>query len=183
MSRIARSWPARPNPRRSDGLIDNYCSGKEAAPLPMSPSATIVNDTVFSEDQLKTVLKGWLEAQEWEVEGAWGKIRGIDIHARWETERWIIEAKGGGTLDAMRVNYFLGVLGETLQRMDEGGLLGCIARLEAISKSVDSIASSSETTHGNHRALCPGRRTGRAATDWRVRSPARSPRTHEFFLP
>jgi hypothetical protein len=74
---------------------------------------------VFSEDQLKTALKGWLEAQEWEVEVAWAKIRGIDIHARWRTERWIIEAKGGGTLDATRVNYFLGVLGETLQRMDD----------------------------------------------------------------
>jgi hypothetical protein len=104
---------------RSDGLIGNYCTGKEAAPLPMSPSAPIVNDTVFSEDQLKTALKGWLEAQEWEVEVAWGKIRGIDIHARRGAERWIIEAKGGGTLDAVRVNYFLGVLGETLQRMDD----------------------------------------------------------------
>jgi hypothetical protein len=79
---------------RSDGLIGNYCTGKEAAPLPMSPSAPIVNDTVFSEDQLKMALKGWLEAQEWEVEVAWGKIRGIDIHARRGTERWIIEAKG-----------------------------------------------------------------------------------------
>jgi hypothetical protein len=65
MSRDCPLLACSTEPPRSDGLIDNYCSGKEAAPLPMSPSATIVNDTLFSEDRLKTVLKGWLEAQEW----------------------------------------------------------------------------------------------------------------------
>jgi hypothetical protein len=50
---------------------------------------------------------------------AWAKTRGIDLHARRGEERWIIEVKGSGSLDPMRVNYFLGVLGETLQRMDD----------------------------------------------------------------
>ncbi|HEY3719078.1 MAG TPA: hypothetical protein VGL41_02950 [Roseiarcus sp.] len=83
------------------------------------PPAPLANDAVFSEDQLKAILARWLEAQGWVVEVAWGKTRGIDLHAQRRTERWIIEAKGGGSLDPMRVNYFLGVLGETLQRMDD----------------------------------------------------------------
>jgi hypothetical protein len=47
------------------------------------------------------------------------KNRGIDLHATRGEERWIIEAKGAGSLNPMRVNYFLCVLGETLQRMDD----------------------------------------------------------------
>jgi hypothetical protein len=104
---------------RPDGLIGNYCTGKEIGPLTAPALAPPTNDTVFTEDQLKTVLQGWLEAQGWRVEVAWAKTRGIDLHARRGEERWIIEAKGSGSLDAMRVNYFLGVLGETLQRMDD----------------------------------------------------------------
>jgi hypothetical protein len=40
---------------------------------------------------------------------------------------WVIEVKGQGTLDAMRVNYFLAVLGELLQRMDDGNARYSIA--------------------------------------------------------
>lgn len=97
------------------GLIGNYCSGKRLAPLP--PPA--LNHGAFSEDQLKSVLLDWLVAQGWLVEVAWAKAHGIDLQARRGNERWIIEAKGSGSLDPMRVNYFLGVLGETLQRMDD----------------------------------------------------------------
>ena len=41
------------------------------------------------------------------------------IRAFREGERWIIEVKGISSLPAMRVNYFLAILGETLQRMDD----------------------------------------------------------------
>jgi hypothetical protein len=75
--------------------------------------------SVFSEDWLKTALKNWLETQGWEADVAWGRTRGIDLHARRGTERWIIEAKGRGSLNPMRVNYFLCVMGETLQRMTD----------------------------------------------------------------
>src|SRR5439155_16872040 len=40
-----------------------------------------------------------------------------DVDAFKEGHRWIIEAKGTGSRDQMRVNYFLAVLGEILQRM------------------------------------------------------------------
>jgi hypothetical protein len=49
----------------------------------------------------------------------WGKSRGIDIEALKQDQRWIIEAKGSGSRDPMRVNYFLCMLGETLQRMND----------------------------------------------------------------
>jgi hypothetical protein len=104
---------------RPDGLIGNCCTGKEIGPLSAPASAALVNDTLFSEDQLKMLLQGWLEAQGWTVEVAWAKTRGIDLHARRGEQRWIIEAKGSGSRDAMRVNYFPAVLGETLQRMDD----------------------------------------------------------------
>jgi len=93
-------------------LIDHN-STSAPSPLPKIP------DSIFSEDQVKKALERWLSAQGWSLEIAWAKARGIDIHAKRNNERWIIEAKGGGSLQPMRVNYFLGVLGETLQRMDD----------------------------------------------------------------
>jgi hypothetical protein len=41
--------------------------------------------------------------------------------------RWVIEAKGCGSRQPMRVNYFLAILGETLQRMDDPGTRYSIA--------------------------------------------------------
>ncbi|MBT5356885.1 MAG: MarR family transcriptional regulator [Rhodospirillaceae bacterium] len=110
--------------KRHDGLIGNYpgpenvigsyASRKEPAALPAS-----MNADTMSEDELKEHLVRWLEAEGWTTEVAWGRTRGIDIDARRGRERWIIEAKGCGSLQPMRVNYFIGILGETLQRMDD----------------------------------------------------------------
>jgi len=57
--------------------------------------------------------------QGWQTRVAWGGTHGIDIEARRSSERWIIEVKGSGSLNPMRVNYFLSILGELLQRMDD----------------------------------------------------------------
>ena len=43
----------------------------------------------------------------------------MDIEATRGRERWIIEVKGRGSRSEMRVNYFIGMLGELLQRMDD----------------------------------------------------------------
>ena len=55
------------------------------------------------------------------VRVAWGRQRGIDIEAtRSEPpDRLVIEAKGEATLQPQQVNYFLGALGELLQRMND----------------------------------------------------------------
>jgi hypothetical protein len=73
----------------------------------------------LSEDDVKKCVKAWLERLGWKVEIAWGRSRGTDILAQKDDQRWLIEAKGGGPLQPMRVNYFLMILGEILQRMKD----------------------------------------------------------------
>ena len=73
----------------------------------------------LSEDEVKQHLFNWLTAKNWRVEIAWGKARGIDVVATKESQRWLIEAKGAGSRQPMRVNYFIGMLGELLQRMED----------------------------------------------------------------
>lgn len=107
---------------RWDGLIGNYiASGNpNSEDLPQRPGAILPQsspENIFSEDQVKTHLKSWLEADGWATTIAWAKSPGADIIAERANEQWIIEAKGQGSLNPMRVNYFIAILGETLQRM------------------------------------------------------------------
>ena len=71
-----------------------------------------------TEDQVKRAVATALLGEGWEVDVRWGHERGVDIVALRGGERLVIEAKGEGSLQPMRVNYFLGALGELLQRMD-----------------------------------------------------------------
>lgn len=73
----------------------------------------------LSEDEIKTVLDEKLKSSGWSTSVAWGRRRGIDIDAKQRSDRLIIEVKGPGSRNAMRVNYFLAILGETLQRMND----------------------------------------------------------------
>ena len=81
----------------------------------------------LSEDELKKILKNHLEQEGWKVEVAWGNKKGVDINAYRNNKRWIIEAKGCGSRSAMRVNYFISVLGELLQRMNDDNAIYSIA--------------------------------------------------------
>jgi len=71
-----------------------------------------------SEDYIKQKIQTHLVQNGWVVDVAYGKKKGIDILAKKDLQRWVIEVKGGGSRPPMRNNYFLAVLGETLQRMD-----------------------------------------------------------------
>ena len=109
---------------RADGKIGNFLV--EGQPLSdfegdkkVKQSNKATEKLGMSEDEVKQKLKEWLESDGWEVRVKWGHARGIDIDATRGEERWIIEAKGSGSRTEMRNNYFLGVLGETLQRMNE----------------------------------------------------------------
>ena len=105
---------------RADGLIGNYLSGQ---PLPSISRTSSDKErdgkNHLSEDEVKEILRVWLESDGWASEIAWGKAHGIDIDAERARERWIIEVKGIGSRSEMRVNYFISMLGETLQRMDD----------------------------------------------------------------
>ncbi|MGG1940394.1 MarR family transcriptional regulator [Paenibacillus polymyxa] len=107
---------------RKDGLIGNFLvfGGRQGEPTPDGHEKHSTEEySAFKEDNLKQILKDYLHANGWETQIAWGRTPGIDILAIRGTERWIIEVKGLGSLSAMNVNYFLGVLAETLQRMDD----------------------------------------------------------------
>lgn len=74
----------------------------------------------LSEDEAKEIIRKDLENRGWTIDFyAPGMKPGTDIIARKDNQRWFIEVKGCGSLNAMRVNYFLAVLGEILQRMDD----------------------------------------------------------------
>ena len=106
---------------RPDGKIGNYLSDASSMVQVESPTeAEIGVDATWpSEDAVKRHIQSWLEASGWQVEVRWWRGHGVDVDASRGSERWRIEVKGGGSLDPMRVNYFLAVLGELLQRMDD----------------------------------------------------------------
>lgn len=106
--------------KRPDGLMGNYLV--DSAPASASPKAAATSQppsNVLSEEEIKRFLDGRLRADGWQTQVAWGKERGIDIDATRATERWIIEIKGPGSYSTMRHNFFLSILGEILQRMDD----------------------------------------------------------------
>lgn len=109
--------------KRHDGLIGNALLDKSRMvtrprTIARSQRQEISADDL-SEDEVKSFLAKWLEDNGWQVEIAWGKARGVDVHARKDRQNWFIEVKGCGSRQAMRVNYFLAILGETLQRMSD----------------------------------------------------------------
>lgn len=107
--------------KRNDGLIGNYLTG-QPIPLRINTAARSANkneENQLSEDKAKALLDKWLQADGWTTEIAWGRQRGIDIDAHKGNKRWVVEVKGIGSRPEMRVNYFIGMLGETLQRMDD----------------------------------------------------------------
>ena len=140
---------------RTDGKIGNYPAGEVALQKNDSAdndsSAGLLSD--LSEDDVKSKLRAWLEAEGWRVSVRWGRRHGIDLDAERDGQRWIIEAKGCGSLDAMRVNYFLAILGEILQRMEDPDARYSIAlpdmkqfrglwsRLPAVAKSRTRISA------------------------------------------
>lgn len=109
--------------KRHDGLIGNSLLDKNrmaARPRPVERSQRQeISPDGLSEDEVKSFLAKWLEDNGWQVEIAWGKARGVDVHARKDRQNWFIEVKGCGSRQPMRVNYFLAILGETLQRMSD----------------------------------------------------------------
>jgi hypothetical protein len=79
---------------------------------------TYPGQCLLSEDSVKEVVGAFLRSQDYQVTVRLGHIHGIDIEAEQGDKRLVIEAKGEGTRPAMRVSYFLGALGELLQRME-----------------------------------------------------------------
>lgn len=106
--------------KRPDSRIGNYLSNlKPESSSQLSSIPSVQERDPLSEDEIKRSLQAWLDLQGWSVEIAYGKSRGADVVACRGKERWIIEVKGRGSRPQMKINYFLAVLGEILQRMNE----------------------------------------------------------------
>lgn len=106
--------------RNGGNPIGNFLTGQEInIPKNKTEKSKDIHEDHLSEDDIKGVLEKWLIAKGWTVKVAWGHVHGIDVEAIKGSSRWIIEAKGQGSLNPMRVNYFLSILGETLQRMED----------------------------------------------------------------
>lgn len=100
--------------KRTEPPIKNILAMTDYTPTKIKKE----NTSLLSEEAVKKILNDYLIGQGWQTDVAWGGKHGIDIDARRNSERWIIEVKGSGSLNPMRVNYFISILGETLQRMD-----------------------------------------------------------------
>ena len=98
---------------RDDGLTGNYPVG--------SGTDAITGDRAdrLGEDEVKQALVRWLGCENWATSVAWGQQQGTDVEATRGNERWVIEAKGCGSRDQMRGNFFKIVLGDALRRMDD----------------------------------------------------------------
>lgn len=83
------------------------------------PSIASAPGALLTEDEVKLAVKEHLEAQGYEVVVAWARTRGIDLDAHKPGSRVVVEAKGAVALPPQQVNYFLGALGELLQRMSD----------------------------------------------------------------
>lgn len=106
---------------RDDDRIGNWLVGDQRISEVSQKTGPIKNNSgadQMSEDDAKKALVAWLENDGWTTKVAWGKARGVDIEADRNNEKWLIEVKGCGSRPEMRVNYFIGMLGELLQRMD-----------------------------------------------------------------
>ena len=114
----ARLLVRRNNPEK-DNHIGNYPTGIELPPQPVKKQVQAGESNALQEEDVKQILNDWLIANGWKTTVAWGKNHGVDIDAIRNNERWLIEVKGPGSRNEMRVNYFIGILGETLQRMDD----------------------------------------------------------------
>lgn len=101
-----------------DNRIGNFLAGTVITNSTVK-SQSASDDHALQEEDIKHVLYDYLTKEGWSVEVAWGHKPGADIDARKNGKRWLIEVKGPGSKQPMRVNYFIGILGETLQRMDD----------------------------------------------------------------
>lgn len=100
--------------------IGNYSTGKlyKLQDILVSRNENSSQKDFLQEEDVKRILTDYLKDQGWEVETAWGHLHGVDINAKRNGKKWLIEVKGPGSRDQMRQNYFQNILGEMLQRMD-----------------------------------------------------------------
>lgn len=106
-----------------DGKLVNELmgDGSPAAVVTEAIVATPESTGALTEDEVKEAVRRHLVDRGFDVGVAWGRQPGVDIEARHADGRRVrIEAKGEVlTRNAQQHNYFVGMLGELVQRMDD----------------------------------------------------------------
>ena len=124
INQVARRLEQQGQLRRFTGPDEKIVNALPERPIPLPPqpadAPVRIQSLVFREDDVKMAVKAHLEEQGFGVAVAWGRERGVDIDARHlDGRRYMIEAKGGLASDQQQGNYFLGAIGELVQRMAE----------------------------------------------------------------
>jgi biotin operon repressor len=112
---------------RDGKLINRLTSTSSPQPLPDRPAPQVRDHPAFQDvtspylpqDEVKAAVKGHLEAKGYTVTVAWGRALGADLDAKGPAGRIIIKAKGAVALQPQPANYFIGALGELVQRMGD----------------------------------------------------------------
>lgn len=99
------------------GKIVNRASGQ--APSAPAPPPQALASGPLTEDAVKEAVRVHLEAGGHEVTVAWGRAHGVDVEAIGPEGRVVIEAKGDAPSQQQQTNYFIGALGELVQRMSD----------------------------------------------------------------
>ena len=107
--------------RTADGPRGKIVNRLSAMAPPPAPARIAMvrraGRALLAEDDLKRILERHLLGQGWKVTVLWGRDRGIDLVATRQAEHLIVECKGEAPTPQMEGNYFLGALGELVQRM------------------------------------------------------------------
>jgi hypothetical protein len=123
-----------------------------------------------------------LTQRGWQVEGRRGHDRGIDIEVQRGSERLVLGAKGEGSLQPMRVNYFIGALGELLQRVDSPVAFYGLALLPNQAQTAACVwPSAKRVARPRHRGIRSG--DGARATTGVQSMPSASPQSEVSGAP
>ncbi|MEO3859935.1 hypothetical protein ABGB08_33955 [Acrocarpospora sp. B8E8] len=98
-------------------LIAANSSAKGVSDPGTASSKNSSGDRLLTEDMVKEAVKSHLEGLGYSVTVAWGRAHGIDIEAHRADDHLYLEAKGEAASPPQQVNYFIGALGELVQRL------------------------------------------------------------------
>lgn len=127
--RLEREGLLRRRPGPDGKIVNELLTVSDTTPSAARlPTPATPTNVLLSEDEVKEAVRRWLTGQGFTVEVAFGRQRGIDVEAKHpDGRRWVIEAKAAVTSDQQQGNYFLGALGELLQRMDDPDAIYALA--------------------------------------------------------
>ena len=126
VNQAARRLAAQGRLRRYVGaggkIVNELIDESVAPPAAEPPTVEHAAGALLTEDEVKAAVRHHLAAEGFEVVIAWGRTRGIDIEALHpDGRRYVIEAKAEVHLQPQQANYFIGALGELVQRMGDSG--------------------------------------------------------------